>query len=146
MGTVRFSATMSLDGFIAGPNQSEENPLGEGGLVLHEWLFPLEAWRRSHGLEGGEVNASASVVEELESGFGAVVMGRNMFGPVRGAWGDDPWPGWWGDEPPYHAPVFVLTHHQRVPLELKGGTTFPLRRRRHRVGARHARPPATATS
>jgi dihydrofolate reductase len=122
--TVRFSATMSLDGFIAGPNQSEENPLGEGGMALHEWLFPLEAWRRSHGLAGGEVNASSPIVEELESGFGAVVMGRNMFGPVRGTWGDDPWPGWWGDEPPYHKPVFVLTHHARKPLELKGGTTF----------------------
>jgi dihydrofolate reductase len=115
---------MSIDGFVAGPNQSREHGLGEGGEALHDWIVPLEAWRRAHGLEGGDVNASTPVVEELEQGFGAVVMGRNMFGPVRGPWGDDAWRGWWGDEPPFRAPVFVLTHHAREPLELRGGTTF----------------------
>ena len=124
MANVRASITMSIDGFVAGPNQSREHGLGEGGEALHDWIVPLEAWRRAHGLEGGDVNASTPVVEELEQGFGAVVMGRNMFGPVRGPWGDDAWRGWWGDEPPFRAPVFVLTHHAREPLELRGGTTF----------------------
>ncbi len=115
---------MSLDGFVSGPNQSEQNPLGLGGMALHEWLFGLEAWRKSHGEGGGVVNPSTPVVEELESGYGAAVMGRNMFGPIRGPWKDESWRGWWGSDPPYHTPVFVLTHHEREPLEMEGGTTF----------------------
>ena len=115
---------MSLDGFVSGPNQSEQNPLGMGGMALHEWLFGLEAWRKSHGEGGGVVNPSTPVVEELESGYGAVVMGRNMFGPIRGPWKDESWRGWWGSDPPYHTPVFVLTHHERGSLQMEGGTTF----------------------
>jgi dihydrofolate reductase len=114
---------MSLDGFVAGPNQSEENPLGEGGTQLHEWAIALAAWRKPHGQEGGEVNASSEVLEESLENLGAAVMGRNMFGGA-GAWGDDPWDGWWGDNPPFHMPVFVLSHHARDPLAKEGGTTF----------------------
>jgi dihydrofolate reductase len=114
---------MSLDGYAAGPNQSEENPLGEGGEELHEWVIKLAAWRESHGREGGEVNASTPLMEESLSGVGAVIMGRNMFGGGPGPWGEDPWQGWWGEEPPFHKPVFVLTHHEREPLTL-GETTF----------------------
>lgn len=114
---------MSLDGFIAGPSQSEENPLGEGGMQLHEWAFALAAWRRRHGREGGEVNASTDVVEESLQNVGATLMGRNMFGG-EGPWGDDPWEGWWGDDPPFHTPVFILTHHPRPPVKKEGGTTF----------------------
>jgi dihydrofolate reductase len=121
---LRFHISVSLDGYAAGPEQSEENPLGVGGMRMHEWIFPLEAWRRAQGMEGGEVNASSRVVEESQSNVGAVIMGRNMFGPIRGPWGDSQWTGWWGDDPPYHVPVFVLTHHPRDPLEMKGGTTF----------------------
>ena len=122
---LRFQVAISLDGFIAGPNQSEENPLGVGGMALHEWVFNLAAWRSSHGLEGGEVNASTPVIEEAQSNVGATIMGRNMFGPIRGQWDDrEPWRGWWGDDPPYHTPVFVLTHHARPPEEMAGGTTF----------------------
>jgi dihydrofolate reductase len=125
MGKFRFHISVSLDGFVAGPDQSEENPLGVDGLRLHEWVFDLEVWRKSQGLEGGEVNASTPVVEEVQSSVGATVMGRNMFGGGPGPWTeDDPWKGWWGDNPPYHTPVFVLTHHPREPLEMEGGTTF----------------------
>jgi dihydrofolate reductase len=124
MGKIRFSVSLSLDGYMAGPDQSEENPLGVGGMELHNWLFDMEAWRASHGESGGRVDASTPVVKELEAGFGAVVMGRNMFGPIRGEWGGDPWRGWWGEDPPYHTPVFVLTHHGRESLEMEGGTTF----------------------
>jgi len=120
---LRFNISMSLDGFIAGPNQSEENPLGEGGMQLHEWVVGLEAWRKPHGLDGGEVNASTTVVEESLENIGAAVMGRNMFGG-RGPWGDDPWDGWWGDDPPFHYPVFIVTHHAREPVAKEGGTTF----------------------
>lgn len=123
MARLRFQISMSLDGFIAGPNQSEENPLGEGGMQLHAWAFSLEAWRKRHGQEGGEVNASTSVVEETWENIGATVMGRNMFGG-RGPWGDDPWEGWWGEDPPFHTPVFVITHHARQPVAKRGGTTF----------------------
>ncbi len=123
MPKVKCQISVSADGFAAGPNQSEEDPLGEGGMGLHEWVFKLAAWRRPHGLEGGEVNASSAVVEEVTRGVGAVVMGRNMFGGGPGPWGDDPWQGWWGEEPPFHAPVFVLTHHEREPLALSD-TTF----------------------
>ena len=123
MGKVRFNISMSLDGYIAGPDQSVEDPLGIGGEQLHEWALPLEAWRRSHGMEGGEVNASTPVLEEALATAGAIVMGRNMFGGGPGPWDDDPWEGWWGDEPPFHMPVFVVTHHERAPL-VKEGTTF----------------------
>jgi dihydrofolate reductase len=125
VGKIRFQISMSLDGFVAGPNQSEENPLGVGGEDLHEWVVKLEAWRTQHGLEGGEVNASSAVIEEIQTNVGATVMGRNMFGGGPGPWDkDNPWNGWWGDNPPFHTPVFVLTHHPRDPVEMKGGTTF----------------------
>ena len=123
MPRLRFEISMSLDGFIAGPNQSQENPLGEGGEQLHEWALGLAAWREPHGLQGGEVNASSKVIEQSRENLGATVMGRNMFGG-EGPWGDDPWEGWWGDDPPFHVPVFVVTHHAREPLIKQGGTTF----------------------
>jgi dihydrofolate reductase len=117
--------SISLDGFIAGPNPSEQDPLGEGGMALHEWAFKLAAWRKPHGREGGEVNASSEVVERALANVGAVVMGRKMFGGEQGPWAEvDPWDGWWGEDPPFHAPVFVLTHHAREPLAKDGGTTF----------------------
>ena len=125
MSKLRCHISISLDGFVAGPNQSEENPLGEGGERLHDWVVPLAAWRQPHGKQGGEVNESARIVEEARENIGASVMGRNMFGPIGGgAWGDEAWTGWWGDDPPYHHPVFVVTHHPRDPAEMKGGTTF----------------------
>jgi dihydrofolate reductase len=124
MSKVRFSLAMSLDGYAAGPEQSLENPLGRGGMQLHEWAFELDAFRRQHGQADGVVNASSAVVEETLANVGAYVMGRNMFGGGPGPWSDDPWNGWWGDDPPYHTPVFVVTHHARAPLELQGGTTF----------------------
>jgi dihydrofolate reductase len=124
MAKLKFEIAISLDGFVAGPNQSEENPLGEGGEQLHEWVTKLEAWRGPHGREGGEVNASSAVVEESLENLGATVMGRNMFGGGPGPWdADAPWDGWWGEDPPFHTPVFVLTHHPREPLALSD-TTF----------------------
>jgi dihydrofolate reductase len=120
---LRFDIAMSLDGFVAGPDQSEQNPLGEGGAQLHEWAFALAVARERHGLRGGEVNASTRIVEESLENVGATVMGRNMFGG-DGPWGDAPWQGWWGDDPPFHMPVFVVTHHVRAPLAKQGGTTF----------------------
>lgn len=124
MSRLRFTISMSLDGFVAGPEQSLDNPLGVGGEQLHEWVFPLAAWRKPHGLEGGEVNESSRVVEETVNA-GATIMGRNMFGGHPGPWdAEDPWTGWWGENPPFHHPVFVLTHHAREPLEMDGGTTF----------------------
>lgn len=123
MGKVKCQISISADGFLAGPNQSEEHGLGEGGEALHEWVVKLAAWRQSHGHDGGEVNASSAVFEEAAATTGAVIMGRNMFGPVRGPWTEPLWNGWWGDEPPFHAPVFVLTHYEREPLTL-GETTF----------------------
>ncbi|HEX3534290.1 MAG TPA: dihydrofolate reductase family protein [Gemmatimonadaceae bacterium] len=122
---LRFRISMSLDGFVAGPNQSVENPLGIGGMRLHEWAFALAAWRGQHGMEGGEINESTRVVEESVANIGATVMGRNMFGGHPGGWNPNkPWDGWWGTNPPFHHPVFVLTHHKREPLVLEGGTTF----------------------
>jgi dihydrofolate reductase len=124
MGKVRCDISVSLDGFVAGPNQSLEQPLGEGGERLHEWAVASESWRERHGREGGAANRDSEVVQESIDSTGAVVMGRNMFGGGEGAWGDDPWEGWWGDDPPFHVPVFVLTHHARQPLTKQGGTTF----------------------
>jgi len=116
---------MSFDGYVAGPSQSVETPLGIGGEDLHQWVFPLRAWREMHGLPGGEVNESTRVVEESLAGIAATIMGRNMFGGHPGPWNaKQPWNGWWGANPPFHHPVFVLTHHPRPPLELEGGTTF----------------------
>jgi len=123
MAELRFNISMSLDGFVAGPNQSVETPLGEGGEALHDWVLGLAAWRKPHGLEGGEVNASTEVMERSIENIGAIVMGRNMFGG-EGAWGDDPWDGWWGDDPPFHAPVFIVTHHPREPVTKAGGTSY----------------------
>ncbi len=124
MGNISFQISVSLDGFVAGPNQSLEEPLGIGGEALHEWVVPLRSWREAHGLEDGVVNASNDIMIEATSNVGAYIMGRNMFGGGPGPWGQEPWQGWWGDEPPFHSPVYVLTHHPREPLELKGGTTF----------------------
>jgi dihydrofolate reductase len=125
MSKLRCHISVSLDGFIAGPNQSEENPIGEGGMRLHEWVFPLAAWRETHGKLGGEVNENTSIIEGTLENIGAGVMGRNMFGPIGGGdWGDGQWKGWWGEDPPYHNDVFILTHYPREPLEMEGGTTF----------------------
>jgi dihydrofolate reductase len=123
MSRVRVHISVSADGYVAGPNQSEENPLGEAGERLHDWVVALRAWRAPHGLEGGEVNASNAVVEEAQANIGAEIMGRGKFGGGPGPWGEDPWRGWWGEDPPFHMPVFVLTHHQREPLTLSD-TTF----------------------
>jgi dihydrofolate reductase len=122
--TVTFDISVSLDGYIAGPDQGAEHPLGRGGEQLHEWVVRLASWRESHGLEGGETDTpSDAIMREAATGAGAVIMGRNMFSPTRGPWEGD-WRGWWGDEPPFHVPVYVLTHHAREPLEMAGGTTF----------------------
>ncbi|MDX6610274.1 MAG: hypothetical protein QOF85_2199 [Solirubrobacterales bacterium] len=124
MSKLRFQISVSLDGFVAGPNPSEEDPLGEGGTQLHQWALKLAAWRKPHGQEGGEVNASTPVMEEALADVGATIMGRNMFGGGPGPWGEEPWDGWWGDDPPFHHQVFVLTHHEREPLTKKGGNSF----------------------
>jgi dihydrofolate reductase len=124
MGKLRLTITMSLDGFVAGPDQSEKDPLGVGGEQLHQWLLPLKAFRETHGEKGGEVNASTPIAQQILGGTGATIMGRNMFGGGPGPWGENQWKGYWGDDPPYHHPVFVLTHHSRGPIELDGGTTF----------------------
>jgi dihydrofolate reductase len=121
--SVRCQISVSLDGYVAGPNQSPKDPLGEGGEDLHDWVIATESWRRQHGREGGERNADSELVEKESAGIGAHIMGRKMFGGGRGPW-DESWKGWWGDEPPFHVPVFVLTHHEREPLEMEGGTTF----------------------
>jgi dihydrofolate reductase len=125
MSKLRCHISISLDGFVAGPNQSMEEPLGEGGERLHDWVVPLASWREGHDKEGGEVNASDRIVEEVRENIGAAVMGRNMFGPIGGGpWVDEEWKGWWGDNPPYHYPVYVVTHHRRDPVEMAGGTTY----------------------
>jgi dihydrofolate reductase len=125
MGKVRLEITTSLDGFITGPDPSHEEGLGKGGEALHEWVYGLKGWRESHGLEGGEVNADSELLEEGSRTNGAVVMGRRMFSMGSGPWQDDPnRDGWWGDEPPFGVPVFIVTHHQRESEEKEGGTTF----------------------
>ena len=116
--------SMSLDGYVAGPNQDLENPLGVGAERLHEWVFRTRYGRQMIGEEGGEEGMDEEALIAGDVGVGATVMGRNMFGPIRDDWGDRKWTGWWGDNPPYHHPVFVLTHHPREPIEMEGGTTF----------------------
>jgi dihydrofolate reductase len=115
---------ISLDGYAAGPDQSVDNPLGVGGRRLHEWAFRTRTFRRKSGQEDGETGLDDEFVALGETNIGATVMGRNMFGPIRGPWRDESWKGWWGDEPPYRHPVFVLTHHARAPIEMQGGTVF----------------------
>jgi dihydrofolate reductase len=125
MSKLRCHISISADGFVAGPDQSERSPLGEGGERLHEWAVPLAAWREAHERRGGDENASSQVMAESLANVGAGVMGRNMFGPIGGGdWGDGRWTGWWGDDPPYHNDVYVLTHHPREPVTMKGGTTY----------------------
>jgi len=126
MPKLKLDVSMSLDGYIAAPDQTLEDPLGKGGMRLHEWLFGLKSFREQHGLEGGERRSpDDEIVAEITRGIGAVVMGRKMFSGGAGAWESDPnADAWWGDNPPFHAPVFVLTHHERAPLVKQGGTTF----------------------
>jgi dihydrofolate reductase len=118
------SFAISIDGFGAGPDQDLEHPLGVNGPELMEWFFRTRAWRKMHGHPDGETGIDNDMAEQAMSGLGAWILGRNMFGPVRGPWPDDRWKGWWGEEPPYHVPVFVLTHHARAPLAMAGGTEF----------------------
>jgi dihydrofolate reductase len=125
MGKQRVAAfTISVDGFGAGVDQSLEHPLGKGGKTLHEWMIGTKTFRSMFGQEGGVTGTDDDFAARSMEGNGAWIMGRNMFAPSRGAWTDDPWRGWWGEEPPYHVPVFVLTHHARPDLVMKGGTTF----------------------
>jgi dihydrofolate reductase len=124
MSKVRVHIAISADGYVAGPNQSDENPLGEGGEQIHDWMLALKAWREPHGREGGEVNESTAILEEANDNIGAEIMGRGKFGPAGGGpWPEEPWEGWWGEDPPFHKPVFVVTHHEREPLTLTD-TTF----------------------
>jgi dihydrofolate reductase len=116
--------SMSLDGYVAGPNQGVDNPLGVGGERLHEWVWETKFGRERSGQEGGDEGIDHESAVAGFDGIGAWILGRNMFGPIRGHWDDDEWKGWWGDEPPYHCPVFVLTHHARAPITMNGGTTF----------------------
>jgi dihydrofolate reductase len=118
------SFAVSIDGYGAGANQDLHHPLGVGGTQLMEWLFETRFWRSAHAGGGGDAGIDNSIVEQGFAGIGAWILGRNMFGPVRGPWPDDSWKGWWGEEPPYHTPVFVLTHHPREPLRMAGGTEF----------------------
>jgi len=125
MSKVRVAAFgVSLDGYGAGPDQSLDNPLGRRGAELHEWFYPTRTFQRLYGKAEGATGIDEDFAARAMDGLGAWILGRNMFGPVRGPWPDDSWKGWWGEEPPYHVPVFVLTHHPRPPLEMKGGTTF----------------------
>jgi dihydrofolate reductase len=121
---LKLNITMSLDGYVAGPNQSLTNPLGEGGEKLHEWAFAVRAFRERHGMAGGATGPDNDVAAEYFENIGATIIGRHMFGGDEGPWGEKPWNGWWGEDPPFHMPVFVLTHHARDPLEMQGGTTF----------------------
>jgi len=115
---------VSLDGFAAGPSQDLENPLGVRGSEIFDWFLRTRTFRKMQGLDGGETGVEDTIAARSMEGVGAWIMGRNMFGPVRGAWPDESWRGWWGDEPPYHVPVFVLTHYERAPLTMAGGTEF----------------------
>jgi len=124
MAKLKLTITMSLDGYVAGLPPSLENPLGEGGSGLHDWAFATRTFRSMHGLEGGETGLDDEHAARGTANVGATIMGRNMFGPVRGPWGEEPWRGWWGDEPPFGTPMFVLTHHARESLATDGGTTF----------------------
>ncbi len=125
MARIRVSSfAVSLDGFGAGPNQGLDNPLGVNGPDLMEWFFHTRTWRSMHGEAGGDTGVDDEIAAQGMSGFGAWILGRNMFGPVRGPWPDESWKGWWGEDPPYHVPTFVLTHHVRPPLAMRGGTTF----------------------
>jgi dihydrofolate reductase len=125
MTRLTLDISMSLDGFIAGPEPTLDEPLGRGGEELHEWVVALRSWREAHGLEGGEDNADSAVLEEVVQAAGATIMGRGMFSGGAGPWEDDPnADAWWGDEPPFHHPVFILTHHAREPVVKQGGTTF----------------------
>lgn len=125
MPKVKSQITISLDGYMAGPNQSEEHPLGEGGEALHEWAFKQASFNEMHGRgDEGERGPSDDVLRDTQSNLGAVVIGRNMFGPIRGPWPDEEWKGWWGDDPPFHCPVYVLTHFPRDPFELENGNSF----------------------
>jgi len=125
LGKVRVSGfSISLDGFSAGVDQSLEQPLGKGGPAMFGWFFETRTWREMQGMEGGSRGTDDEFASKAMANVGAWIMGRKMFGPVRGPWPDDSWKGWWGDEPPYHVPVFVLTHHARDPLKMEGGTTF----------------------
>jgi dihydrofolate reductase len=116
--------SISIDGYGAGPNQDLENPLGVGGLALHDWLFPTRTFHRILGKDGGTNDVDDDFAARGFENIGATIMGRNMFGPVRGPWPNEGWKGWWGDNPPFHTPVFVLTHHARAPVSMAGGTTF----------------------
>ena len=118
------SFSISIDGYGAGPGQDLEHPLGIGGEKLFDWFFHTRTWKRMHGMEGGETGVDDAFARKGFEGIGAWILGRNMFGPVRGPWPDESWRGWWGEEPPYHVPVFVLSHHPRAPLRMKGGTEF----------------------
>ncbi len=118
------SFAVSIDGYGAGPNQNLQNPLGVRGPELMEWFFPTRLWRKMQDLGEGETGTDNAMAEQGFANIGAWILGRNMFGPVRGPWPDESWRGWWGEEPPYHTPVFVLTHYPRAPLEMKGGTEF----------------------
>src|SRR2546423_10103410 len=125
MSNVRVSSfSISIDGYGAGPGQDLENPLGVGGPELFDWFFRTRTWQLMHGNADGESGVDDDLAAQGFEGIGAWILGRNMFGPVRGPWPDESWKGWWGDEPPYHTPVFVLTHHPRAPLRMKGGTEF----------------------
>jgi dihydrofolate reductase len=125
MGKVRVAAfAVSVDGYGAGPRQSLEAPLGVGGFALHDWMFGTRTFRAMFGQEGGSTGLDEEHAARSMANMGAWIMGRNMFGPVRGAWPDESWKGWWGENPPYHVPIFVLTHHPRAPIEMAGGTTF----------------------
>ena len=125
MAKVRVAGfSVSLDGYGAGPEQSIENPLGKRGMELHEWAFGTKTFRKMTGKAGGSDGVDEGYAARSMTGFGAFILGRNMFGPVRGAWLDESWKGWWGDNPPYHTPVFVLTHYARAPIEMEGGTVF----------------------
>ncbi|MCP4618046.1 MAG: dihydrofolate reductase [Bradyrhizobium sp.] len=125
MGKLKAAAfSISLDGYGAAPNQSIDNPFGVGGMVLPAWMLKTRYFHKMTGQEGGDTGISDQIAHRSMENLGAWIMGRNMFGPVRGSWPDDSWKGWWGDEPPYHTPVFVLTHHARAPIEMAGGTTF----------------------